>query len=83
MPFVTPGICVDLLGYAQINALQPQTTIVGRLAIHGHERQKRKIQDHERAGGKQDFLQDEDKLTITANEMEERQLRLIMATEDG
>ena len=44
---------------------------------------KRKIQDHERAGGKQDFLQDEDKMTITANETDERQLRLIVATEDG
>ena len=41
------------------------------------------LQDHERAGGKQDFLQDEDKMTITANEMDERQLRLIVAMEDG
>ena len=67
----------------QINALQPQTTIVGRLAIHGHERQHRKIQDHERAGGKQDYLQDEDTMTITADETNERRLRLRVAMEDG
>ena len=64
-------------------AIRVAVLATARLAIHGHERQQRKIQDHERAGGKQDYLQDEDTMTITANETDERLLRLIMTTVVG